>query len=103
MNARHFTITFTNPETGKSITSTRGYVEQFVQYKDGSYRTMSAGLVVKLVMPGVGLVAANVGTVRVHFDASGEPIPDSTLLAGIHDGPHRAVRVPLSRDSVSGA
>ena len=48
---------------------------------------MSAGLVAKLVVPGVGLVAANVGTTRVHFDASGEPIPDSILVASIHDGP----------------
>ena len=82
-----WTITFTNPATGASISSTRGYVEQFVQYRDGTFLAMSAGLVSGLVVPGEGLVAANVGVIRVLFDADGAPIPDSILIAGIHDGP----------------
>jgi hypothetical protein len=80
-------ITFTNPATGANVTSTRGYVEQFVQYDDGSFLAMSAGLVARLTVPGVGLVAANVGTIRVHFDASGAPLPGSIVVGGIHDGP----------------
>jgi hypothetical protein len=78
-------ITFTNPANGRSVTSRRAYNERFVQYDDGSFKAMSAGLVAHLVIPGEGQVAANVGVISVSFDASEQPI--SILIAGEHDGP----------------
>jgi hypothetical protein len=77
-------ITFTNPANGKSVSSVRAYNERFVQYEDGSFKAMSAGMVADLVIPGEGLVAANVGLISVIFNASGEP--GSVLIAGEHDG-----------------
>jgi len=67
-------ITFTNPDNGKSVSSVRAYNERFIQYDDGSYRVVSAGLVAHLVIPGKGVVAANVGIISVTFDASDTPI-----------------------------
>jgi hypothetical protein len=78
-------ITFTNPANGKSVSSVRAYNERFVQYDDGSYKAVSAGLVAHLVIPGQGVVASNVGIISVRFDASDKPI--SILVAGEHDGP----------------
>lgn len=59
--------------------------ERFVQYDDGSFKAMSAGLVTHLVIPGQGQVAANVGVISVIFDALGQPT--SIVIAGEHDGP----------------
>jgi hypothetical protein len=78
-------ITFTNPANGKSVTSIRAYNEQFVQYDDGSFKAVSAGLVAQLVVPGEGQVVSNVGIISVLFDSSAEPV--SVLVAGEHDGP----------------
>lgn len=78
-------ITFTNPANGKSVTSVRAYNERFVQYDDGPFKAMSAGLVAHIVIPGQGVVAANVGVISVIFDTSEQPI--SILIAGEHDGP----------------
>ena len=77
-------ITFTNPANGKSLTSVRAYNERYVLYDDGSFQAMSAGLVAELIIPGQGLVAANVGVITATFDASGELV--SILIAGQHDG-----------------
>ena len=78
-------ITFTNPANGKSLTSVRAYNERFVQYDDGSFKAMSAGVVAQLVIPGQGRVAANVGVISVIFDASGQPT--SIVIGGEHNGP----------------
>lgn len=77
-------ITFTNPANGKSISSVRAYNERFVQYDDGSFKAMSAGIVAELIVPGQGLIAANVGVITVTFDASGQPA--SIVIGGVHDG-----------------
>jgi hypothetical protein len=77
-------ITFTNPANNKSVASTRAYNERFVLDEDGSFRTMSAGLVAELVVPGQGLVAGNVGVITAVFDSSGNLV--SVLAAGEHDG-----------------
>lgn len=81
----NWSITFTNPANGKSVSSVRAYNERFVQYDDGSFKAVSAGLVAQLVIPGQGQVAANVGVISVIFDASGQPI--SIVIGGEHDGP----------------
>lgn len=78
-------ITFTNPANNKSLTSIRAYNERFVLSEDGSFRTMSAGLVAQVIVPGQGLIAANVGVITVTFDASGQPT--SIVVGGEHDGP----------------
>jgi hypothetical protein len=85
-------ITFTNLANSKSITSVRAYNERFVQYEDGSFKAMSAGLVAHLVIPGEGDVAANVGVISVIFDASGQPV--SIVIGGEHDGPVAQVVCP---------
>jgi hypothetical protein len=77
-------ITFTNPANGKSLTSIRAYNERYVLYEDGSFQAMSAGLVAELVIPGEGVIAANVGVITATFDSSGEVV--SILSAGQHDG-----------------
>ena len=78
-------ITFTNPANGKWVSSVRAYNERFVQYDDGSFKAMSAGLVAQLIIPRQGQVAANVGVISVIFDVSGQPI--SIVIGGEHDGP----------------
>jgi hypothetical protein len=85
-------ITFTNPANGKSLTSVRAYNERYVLYDDGSFKAMSAGLVAELIIPGEGLVAANVGVITATFDASGNLV--SILVAGQHDGPIAAFVCP---------
>jgi hypothetical protein len=85
-------ITFTNPANGKSLTSVRAYNERYVLYDDGSFKAMSAGLVAELIIPGQGLVAANVGVITATFDSSGELV--SILVAGQHDGPIAAFVCP---------
>lgn len=81
----NWSITFTNPANNKSVTSIRAYNERYVLSEDGSFRTMSAGLVAHLIVPGQGQVAANVGVITSVFDASGNL--ESILIAGEHDGP----------------
>jgi hypothetical protein len=81
----NWSITFTNPANGRSVSSVRAYNERFVQYDDGSFKAMSAGLIAQLVIPGQGQVAANVGVFSMIFDASGQPI--SIVIGGEHDGP----------------
>jgi hypothetical protein len=78
-------ITFTNPANGKWVSSVRAYNERFVQYDDGSFKAMSAGLVAQLIIPRQGQVAANVGVISVIFDVSGQPT--SIVIGGEHDGP----------------
>ena len=80
----HWTITFTNLDNGKSIDVRRAYLEQYVLLDDGAFRTMSAGMVSSLKVPGQGLVATNVGLIQVVFDSS--EVPLSILVAGPHDG-----------------
>lgn len=70
--ATRYTITFTNPDNGKSLTSRRAYNERFLQYDDGTFKVVSVGLVANLVVPGEGLVAANVGNITSTFDEFGE-------------------------------
>ena len=81
----NWNITFTNPANGKTVSSVRAYNERFVQYEDGSFKAMSAGLIAQLVIPEQGRVAANVGVISVIFDASGQPT--SIVIGGEHDGP----------------
>jgi hypothetical protein len=85
-------ITFSNPANGKSLTGVRAYNERYVLYDDGSFKAMSAGLVAELIVPGKGLVAANVGVITATFDASGNLV--SILVAGPHDGPIAAFVCP---------
>lgn len=77
-------ITFTNPANNKSVTSIRAYNERFVLNDNGSFRTMSAGLVAQLIVPGQGIVAGNAGVITAFFDVSGDLV--SVLVAGNHDG-----------------
>jgi hypothetical protein len=79
-----WTITFTNTTNGRSIDVKRAYLEQFVLQEGGAFRTMSAGMIAGLVLPGVGVAAVNVGVILVTFDAGGNPT--SVLVAGPHDG-----------------
>jgi hypothetical protein len=77
-------ITFSNPANNKSVTSIRAYNERFVLFDDGSFKTMSAGLIAQLIVPGQGQIAANVGVISAVFDPLGNPV--SILVSGEHDG-----------------
>jgi hypothetical protein len=62
--------TVTNPANGKTATMTQTFNQTIVFNPDGSIKTMTwSGLVSNFVLPGVGTIVMEVGTVR--FDAEG--------------------------------
>jgi len=80
----HFVITWTNPATGKSLTTQNPVVVQTTFNPDGSSDVAFNGLVYRLAIPGQGLVAMNSGRQVLHIPVSG---PATVLQdAGPNDG-----------------
>lgn len=72
--------TLTNSETGASLFSPDVGIDKFTIHQDGSATLAVIGLVSRIVVPGEGLVFANLG--RIVFDANtGEVLS----VAGPHD------------------
>ncbi|SRR5260221_3373304 len=99
-NAGHFlrviitspdtTLTFTNLSNGKSVwTPSVNMVEEYGN-PDGTGTQTLRGLLDRIVVPGQGLVAADVGRLDLVFtlDSFGNPIgnPQVTFISGIQDG-----------------
>ncbi len=77
--------TFTNTVTGTSITTPDVGIDKITMHKDGSSTVMTIGLLGHFPVPGEGLVAVNVGVIRLTFDADGNLV--SAVEHGQHDGP----------------
>lgn len=85
IHSTNYQITLTNEANGKSITSTRAFLERDTVYPDGTDVHFEAGLVAHLVLPGQGEVATNAGYIVAVFDPTGEVV--SIRTAGPDDGP----------------
>ena len=77
--------TWTNPGTGESLTFPDAGVDHFTIRRDGSAIIATIGIVARVVVPGEGIVAGEIGRVEFFFTDPGDLIPDVTM-SGIHDG-----------------
>ena len=78
-------ITHTITGPGGTVTSRDVGVDRLVVQEDGSAILAVVGLVSRFVIPGEGLVAAEVGIIRLRFDGPGDPTPELLFEAGRHD------------------
>jgi hypothetical protein len=85
IHSTHYEITLANEATGKSVTSTRAFLERDTVYPDGTDIHFEAGLVAHLVLPGQGEVATNAGYIVAVFDPTGNVL--SVRTTGPDDGP----------------
>jgi len=76
--------TWTNPDTGESLTFPDVGVDQSIR-RSGSSIFATIGIVARLVVPGEGIVAGEIGRVELFFTDPDDQDPDVTL-SGIHDG-----------------
>ncbi|MEK6206194.1 MAG: hypothetical protein AABM32_00985 [Chloroflexota bacterium] len=76
--------TISNP-TGESLTTPDVGADHLMIAKDGSATLAIIGIVVRVVVPGQGLVAGEVGKVTLFFTDPADTEPDVSF-AGIHDG-----------------
>jgi hypothetical protein len=77
--------TISNPTTGESLTTPDAGADHFTIAKDGSATLAIIGIVARVVVPGQGLVAGEVGKVTLFFTDPADTEPDVSF-AGIHDG-----------------
>ena len=77
--------TWTNPDTGESLTFPDVGVDHFTIRRDGSAIAATIGIVARVVVPGEGIVAGEIGRVGFFFTDPDDQNPDVTL-SGIHDG-----------------
>jgi hypothetical protein len=87
MSLDNFAIkhTWTNPDTGESLTFPDVGVDHFTIRRDGSAISATIGIVARVVVPGEGIVAGEIGRVELFFTDPNDQDPDVTL-SGIHDG-----------------
>lgn len=78
----NFRITFTNVETGESLTSQSPAVELITLNPDGSTTVTVVGLLGRLAVPGIGIVAQDVGRIVFFFEGPEDEEPDITFIAG---------------------
>lgn len=76
--------TISNPTTGESLTTPDVGADHLMVAKDGSETLAIIGIVARVVVPGQGIVAGEIGKVTLFFEFPGDE-PDVSL-AGIHDG-----------------
>jgi len=76
--------TWTNPDTGESLTFPDVGVDQSIR-RHGSSIFATVGIVARVVVPGEGIVAGEIGRVELFFTDPDDQDPDVTL-SGIHDG-----------------
>ena len=77
--------TFTNPLTGASLTSPDVGTDRLIVHEDGGATLMIIGLVFRVVVPGQGLVAGQIGQVRLFFESPEDMEPDVLLETGHQD------------------
>ena len=84
MDNYNFHITYTNPATGETLQSLSVGPDIFFVDTEDSVTRASMGIIERIVVPGEGLVAAQVGRLVILF-APGLP-PEVLFEAGQHDG-----------------
>lgn len=77
--------TFTNPVTGASLRSPDVGMDKLTVHEDGSATLMIVGIVVRVVVPGEGLVAGRNGQLRLFFESPDDMDPDVLLATGHQD------------------
>ena len=87
MSVNNFALkhTISNPTTGESLTTPDVGADHFKISKDGSATLAIIGIVARVVVPGQGMVAGEVGKVTLFFTDPADTEPDVSV-AGIHDG-----------------
>ncbi len=79
-------VTYTNPETGETLTTPSVGPDIFTLHEDGSRTIASIGIIERVVVPGEGLVAAQIGKIVFFFTGSGDLEPEVIFEAGQHEG-----------------
>ena len=77
--------TYTNPATGDTLTSISAGPDKLTVNEDGSATIASIGIIARIVAPGKGLLAVQVGTIHLFFTGPDDEEPDVTFEAGPHD------------------
>ena len=87
MSVNNFALkhTISNPTTGESLTTPDVGADHLMVAEDGSATLAIIGIVARVVVPGQGLVAGEVGKVTLFFTDPADTEPDVSV-AGIHDG-----------------
>jgi hypothetical protein len=87
MSLNNFALmhTFSNPTTGESLTTPDVGADHATISEDGSSTVAIIGIVARVVVPGEGIVAGEVGRVTLFFTDPEDTEPDVSV-AGIHDG-----------------
>jgi hypothetical protein len=78
----NFKITLTNLETGESLSTPSPVVEFIDLNPDGSLTFTLAGLGGRLAVPGVGIVAQDVGRIVFFLEGPEDEEPDIVFMAG---------------------
>jgi len=78
----NFKITATNLDTGESLTTPTPGVELISLNPDGSATVTLVGLLGRLTVPGVGIVAQDVGRIVFFFEDPEDEEPDILFMAG---------------------
>src|SRR5215207_10412042 len=78
----NFRVTFTNPETGKSITTPSPGVEHVTINPDGSFVVTLTGLGGHLIVGGGPPLASDVGRIVFFFSGPEDEVPDILFQAG---------------------
>lgn len=76
--------TFTNPDTGESVSSPDVGVDFVRIAEDGSVTVMIIGIVGRFTVPGEGLIVADIGRVVLFFEGPEDEEPDVLFDAGKH-------------------
>jgi hypothetical protein len=79
-------ITYTNPETGETLTYPIVGPDIVTLHEDGSATIASIGIITRVGVPGGGLVAAQIGNIVFFFTDPADEEPDVIFLAGPHGG-----------------
>jgi hypothetical protein len=86
IDSYHLKETYTNPNTGRSV-STRNAGPDILTFEDdGAVTVMSIGLIGRITVPGQGLVTADVGRIVLFFTGPEDEEPDVLFEAGQHEG-----------------
>ena len=78
-------FTYTNPASGATVTSRSVGPDILRINQDGSATLFSIGLLARIITPGEGLLAVQVGRLGLFFTDPGDVDPDLTFEAGPHD------------------
>jgi hypothetical protein len=90
------TRSFTNAETGETVTTRDVGVDKVTIAADGSATVAVIGLIARIVVPGEGLVGAETGRLVLFFEGPGDEEPDVLFKAGHDDDVDAAICAALA-------